>query len=260
MEAKTIAILIAGIVLGVIVMISVPQPIGGIVGLCIIGAVVVLIGYCALGDMFPFNIAKGASSLFGVGPPKYPELYDGTCCNLTANKNDKNSCIYCQKPTDGGTGNYFNIAGGVKVGDPASQGAFCASSRACGNAEDYRWTCADIWTLNTTIEGEVCKEAGEAGVNIGDGDPIGSVSVNCNKDKNGNPINVGLIRKIWTDSRFNSCLAGPSKMTVDQINTYKQNLNAKDTEKLRIKNDGTPAPKPPPFTKPGPQGLCAIVA
>lgn len=173
---------------------------------------------------------KSSSSQENFGSSDISNMfYDTTCCNKNNDASDPNSCLHCYTSKDYGT-----VSGGVKVGDPASFGSFCKSSRVCGEAKDIRWTCADIWTANTTVSGEICTGATEAGVFIENGSPIGSVSVMCRS----------LNNKVWTDSRFNGCIAGASKLKPDQINAYKRNLNLKNYEAMKIKNDGKPAAGP----------------
>ncbi len=86
--------------------------------------------------------------------------------------------------------------------------------------------CADLWTLNTTVENQVCKDANEADIAQSPGNNIGSDSIVCNKDSSGKPVNNifgGL--KMWTDAAFNSCLAGPSQLTPSEIKQYASNIN-----------------------------------
>lgn len=62
--------------------------------------------------------------------PQHPTLDPGTCCNWTADCNDKNSCFYCSE------GNEYSLVGGQSAGSSVHKfgGRYCGSSRVCSGS------------------------------------------------------------------------------------------------------------------------------
>ena len=179
------------------------------------------------------------------------ELYDGSCCDLTDDKKNHNSCMYCPKKSDGKPNYYKNIKNNIiKSGDPSLVGLFCGNSYSCGDYSKFRWTCADLITFMSKTPNYSCKSANQYGNNVNVGDKINGDEVICTSDQQ----QTKLKNIIYTD-----CLAGPSRLSYDDIIAYKYNFSKKDYDKLRIENNGTKVKSPSPFVPPKSKGICSII-